>query len=110
MPVLKSEEQKMANVQGEKVVFTDQEIKTIKTGQEPGVTILGYMMARDFDNLLWYRSPCYFLYPDEERIKGSKELFTMLLQRVLILEVLALVISNIIPYVVCMFFSHCSEL
>lgn len=87
MPVLKSEERKMVSVQGETAVFTAQEMKEIKIVGEPGLKILGYINSRDFDPLIWYRSPGYFLYPDEERIVGSKDLFTTLLKRCHALEV-----------------------
>lgn len=89
MPVLKSEERKVATVQGENAVFTKDELKQAKQTYEPGLTLVGFFNQGDFNHFSWYRSPPYFIYPDEERITGSKDLFVALLKRCHSLKVFA---------------------
>jgi len=74
-------------VQGEKAVFTHQEVKELKYVHETGIKLIGFLNKDIFDNFTWFRSPGYFLYPDEERIAGSKDLFVALLKRCSTLEV-----------------------
>lgn len=87
MPVLKSEDRKMAMIQGEKAIFTSEEIKQAKQGFERGVKLIGFMDTSDFNHFSWYRSGGYFLYPDEELITGSRDLFVALLKRCYSLKV-----------------------
>ena len=100
MPVLKSEERKMIQIRGEKAVFTKEEIKQVKQVHEKGMQILGFLNGglfgsnptheneggnseevTEFNPFFWYRSPGYFIYPDEEQITGSRDLFIALLKR-----------------------------
>lgn len=57
MPALKSEERKMVSVQGEKAIFTNEEIKKVKQVHQTGVTLIGFSNLRDFNHWSWYRSP-----------------------------------------------------
>ncbi|CAL8106848.1 unnamed protein product [Orchesella dallaii] len=91
MPVLKSEERKMIAVRGEKVVLTNEEVKQVKYVHEPGVKLVCFLNKQNFNQFNWYKSPGYFMYPDEERITGSKDLFVALLKRCHSLEKVALV-------------------
>jgi hypothetical protein len=79
----------MVEVQGEKAVFTPQEIKDIKYSVgSTGLKLLGFLNAEAFDSFKWYRSPGYFLYPDEDSIEGSKDLFSTLAKRCHALKVM----------------------
>lgn len=98
MPVLKSEERRMVEVQGEQIVFTKDELKQAKQFNERGMHLIGFLdgncvtnlnaagessdeSASGFNHFTWYRSPGYFIYPDEERVTGSRDLFAALLKR-----------------------------
>eukprot|EP00823_Brevimastigomonas_motovehiculus_P008130 TRINITY_DN7402_c0_g1_i1.p1 TRINITY_DN7402_c0_g1~~TRINITY_DN7402_c0_g1_i1.p1 ORF type:complete len:665 (+),score=195.38 TRINITY_DN7402_c0_g1_i1:67-2061(+) len=64
---------------GEKVFFTKEEMKTIKTFGPPGLTLMGFKPLKRLR--LWHNlKPAYFVYPDEKKIKGSTVAFHALLK------------------------------
>jgi non-homologous end joining protein Ku len=87
MTVLKSDELKMIELKGEKAVFRPEELKELRQRNETGVKVIGYLHRDSFDQFTWFRSEGYFLYPDEERVNGSTEIFTTLLKRCHVLQV-----------------------
>ncbi|CEP03112.1 unnamed protein product (mitochondrion) [Plasmodiophora brassicae] len=65
---------------GQKVTFTKQDLKTIKTVYPSGMQLLGF---KPLEMLLPYHNvkPSLFVRPDEKRITGSSAAFMALLQR-----------------------------
>ena len=88
MTVLKSEELKMIDIKGESAVFTPGELKNVVLRNETGIKILGFINRDSFDPFTSFRSDGYFVYPDEERVTGSTELFTTFLRRCHVLQVI----------------------
>ena len=80
-PLLKSETKTVIEVGGETATFTQAELKDMKYNFDTGISIIGFLDKEKFDPFSWYRSPGYFIYPDDERISGSKDIFTSLLRR-----------------------------
>ena len=73
-----------------KIRFTPDEVKaTMVMEMKPGLRLIGF---RPLDELKFsqYVRPCNFIYPDEMRIKGSRTLFSALLQRCLAKSVMIL--------------------
>lgn len=63
---------------GQRVFFTKEEVTAIKTFGEPGLTLMGFKPMKTlkvFHNI----KPAYFIYPSEERIRGSSVAFNALL-------------------------------
>jgi ATP-dependent DNA helicase 2 subunit 1 len=63
---------------GEKVLFTDDEMKTVKTFGEPGLVLMGFKPQSALEIYHNIKS-AYFLYPDEYSIQGSDVAFHALL-------------------------------
>lgn len=63
---------------GEKVVFTDDEMKTIKTFGPPGLELMGFKPMSRLKVYYNIKAP-YFVYPDDESIGGSSAGFQALL-------------------------------
>jgi ATP-dependent DNA helicase 2 subunit 1 len=91
MPVLKSEQVSVVEVQGEKAVFTKEELSTSKYTSTTGLTLLAFLDQSKFDQFQWFRCNGYFLYPDEDKWPGSKEFLACLLRRCLALKKCVLV-------------------
>ena len=75
---------------GEKVIFTPEEIKEIKKFDEPSQTLIGFKpkhRLKDFHN---YRSS-YFIYPDDDKIGGSSQVFDSLIQEMLLMDKIGIV-------------------
>ncbi|CAG7834669.1 unnamed protein product, partial [Allacma fusca] len=81
LPVLKAEVKKYIEVAGEEAEFTSLEVKDWKYNFESGIFLVGFLDEAQLDPFGWFRSGGYFLYPDEDRITGSTDLFTSLLRR-----------------------------
>lgn len=75
--VLPSDQSRYVEVGGEKVVFTNHEYLQTKRLMESGIKLIGFRPAEDVQATLHLRSPL-FIYPHEENVKGSMELFTAL--------------------------------
>ena len=55
---------------GEKIPLNSDEMKKIKSLETPGLRLMGFK-PRSYLKLYHNYRSSYFLYPDEERVKGS---------------------------------------
>lgn len=85
--MLKSEQTKVASVMGETIRVDQQEGVISDDSQQTGIFLLGFIPREKFDEFLSFRSDGYFIYPDEERVTGSTDLFATLLRRCSALDV-----------------------
>lgn len=65
---------------GEKVIFTDEEMATIKRFAEPGLVLMGFKPVERLKVYYSMKAP-YFAYPNERGIEGSTVLFNALLKQ-----------------------------
>ena len=65
---------------GAKVVFEKEEVNSIKSAGETGLTLLGFKPRSSLKRYHHVR-PAQFIYPDEKSISGSSRLFTALLEK-----------------------------
>ncbi|GAA6005858.1 hypothetical protein JCM10207_007252 [Rhodosporidiobolus poonsookiae] len=71
-------------VQAEKIFFSEQEVRIVKTiGRPPSLKLLGFKPRKDHLNFMETVKHSYFIYPDEERYTGSTRTFTALLRSML---------------------------
>lgn len=72
VPLLKSELLYYKIYGGEKVQFTDEEMKTMKNPfGPPMLKLLGFKPSNIMCKEKWFLKPCYFLYPNEGVVEGS---------------------------------------
>jgi ATP-dependent DNA helicase 2 subunit 1 len=73
-----------------KIRFTSDEVKSMQVMDlKPGLKLVGFRPLEELKFSHWVRS-CNFIYPDDLRIKGSRTLFSALLQRCLARSVMAI--------------------
>lgn len=73
---------------GTQVVFSAEEMKTIKSFGDPGLTLMGFKPKSALEQYHHYRSG-YFVFPDEKSIKGSNVAFLALVQEMESMGVIA---------------------
>ena len=72
-----------------KIRFTPDEVKSIMAMDiKPGLKLFGFKPLEELKFCRYVR-PCHFIYPDDLRIQGSRNLFSALLQRCLARSVMA---------------------
>ncbi|CAG8590752.1 7316_t:CDS:10 [Paraglomus brasilianum] len=74
---------------GEKIVFTTEEQKALKSVGDIGFTLIGFK-PEDKYKLYYNFMPPYFLYPDEESYKGSTRTFAALHKQMLEMKKIAI--------------------
>ncbi|XP_043199583.1 X-ray repair cross-complementing protein 6-like isoform X2 [Amphibalanus amphitrite] len=79
-PLLRSEIDYTLTYGGQKIAFNSDEVREMRTICEPGLVLLGFRPATTLDGLQ-HVQPASFVYPEEARVKGSRQLFTALLRR-----------------------------
>ncbi|KAI7875336.1 Ku DNA-binding complex, Ku70 subunit [Lichtheimia hyalospora FSU 10163] len=67
---------------GSQVVFSQEEIKKMRSVKEKGITLLGFRRKEKQNDILNI-SHSYFIYPDETQYEGSNRTFTALLKAML---------------------------
>ncbi|KAG0181422.1 X-ray repair cross-complementing protein 6 [Apophysomyces sp. BC1034] len=67
---------------GEKIVFSKDEIKKIRTYIDPGIVLIGFKPRRALRRH-YNMSHSYFIYPDEQEYEGSTRTFSALLYAML---------------------------
>ncbi|KAI9282083.1 SPOC like C-terminal domain-containing protein [Umbelopsis sp. AD052] len=67
------------NVGNEPIVFTKDELDTIRNFGEPGIRIIGFMDQHHVQEF-WNITHAYFIYPNEFEYHGSTRTFTALLR------------------------------
>lgn len=72
-----------------KIKITPEQIHRVKSLHAPGMMLLGFKDASSLPPH-WYYHPCNFMYPNDQRIKGSKRLFRGLWQRCMEREKIAI--------------------
>ncbi|XP_075981122.1 inverted repeat-binding protein [Anticarsia gemmatalis] len=91
VPVLKSEILYYKIYGGEKVEFTDDEMKTLKNPfGPPMLKLLGFKPASIMCKEKWFLKSCYFLFPNEGIIEGSISAFKALYKACVKTNVVAL--------------------
>ena len=89
-PLLPSEINFSQTYSGKKILLTSDEIKTLKKMEiEPGLKLFGFRKVDELKRHQFVQSGS-FLYPDNETIKGSKDLFSTLMQSCLAKDVMAI--------------------
>lgn len=61
----------------EKVIFSKEEAKHVKNFDKPGMKLMGFKSLASLEPHLNIR-PAYFVYPDDEQIKGSSQVLNAL--------------------------------
>lgn len=74
----------------EKVRFSDEEMKEIKKFDEPSLTLMGFKPSNRLKEYHNVRNS-YFIYPDDERIEGSSQVFHSLIEEMLEMDKIAIV-------------------
>ncbi|XP_055692611.1 ATP-dependent DNA helicase 2 subunit 1 [Lutzomyia longipalpis] len=82
VPLLPHQQKKCQEIGGKNIVFTTQELATMKTLLPAGIRLLGFK-PRSSISICNYLKHGAFLYPDEMRIAGSTKLFRALWKRCL---------------------------
>jgi ATP-dependent DNA helicase 2 subunit 1 len=75
---------------GEKIVLSKDEVSDIKKFDDPSLVLMGfkpYSRLKEYHN---YRTS-YFLYPDDEKIEGSSQVFHSLIETLLAKDKIAIV-------------------
>ncbi|KAI8419968.1 hypothetical protein MSG28_008573 [Choristoneura fumiferana] len=81
VPLLKSELLHYQEYGGERVEFTDNEMKSLKNPfGPPMMKLLGFKPSHILCKEKWYLKPCHFLFPNESVIEGSTVAFRALHQ------------------------------
>jgi ATP-dependent DNA helicase 2 subunit 1 len=71
---------------GSKVLFKPEEMTTIRTFGDPGLTLMGFKPRDSLEDYYQYKSG-YFLFPDEKQVKGSNVAFNALVQQMAAMNV-----------------------
>ena len=82
-PLLPSDIDMYQEYGGRRIRFTPDEVKSMMAmDMKLGLKLVGFKPLEDL-KFSHYVQPCNFIYPDDQRIKGSRILFSALLQRCL---------------------------
>ena len=89
-PLLPSDIDMYQEYGGRRIRFTQDEVKSMMAmDMKVGLKLMGFKPLQDL-KFSHYVNPCNFIYPDDLRIKGSRTLFSALLQRCLARSVMAI--------------------
>lgn len=64
-------------------------MKEIKSFEKPGMRLMGFKPKSKLKIYYNFR-PSYFIYPDEERVKGSSQLFHALINQMIVKDKVAI--------------------
>lgn len=78
--LLPGELRKYQQLGGRKVTLTPEELATAKTIMTPGMKLLGFKPMEQFLSR-WFVKQSRFLYPNEDKVKGSTKLFRAIWER-----------------------------
>ncbi|XP_059607808.1 ATP-dependent DNA helicase 2 subunit 1 [Phlebotomus argentipes] len=88
------QQKKFQEIGGRRIIFTTQELATMKTFLPAGLRLLGFK-PRSAINVSYYIRHGSFIYPDETSISGSTKLFRALWQRCLDRNVVAICVLTL---------------
>ncbi|XP_063385834.1 ATP-dependent DNA helicase 2 subunit 1 [Cydia fagiglandana] len=95
MPLLKSELLYYQEYGGERVEFTDNEMKSLKNPfGPPMMKLLGFKPSHVLCKEKWFLKPCQFLFPNESIIEGSTVAFKALHQACLEMSMVAICVLS----------------
>lgn len=80
--LLPGEFYKSLSVCGKEIIFSVEELTTIKALISPGIRLIGFKPLSALPQR-WFIKPIAFLYPNDKRIKGSTTLFRALWEKCL---------------------------